>query len=128
MAPHSINWRCAYVLPEHRHSVLGHFVGPYITYPYLEFAVPSDMAQPINDITYDLTDDVIVQLPISSETMEPERARQDAFELFLTQAAKGIEEFGPDLAEYYRQRYPSHKLWIEYAVLINNLPVCITIR
>ncbi|KAF5704037.1 alphan-acetylglucosamine transferase [Fusarium mundagurra] len=103
----------------------GHFVGPSIHPGLFEVAAPPYTPIPNQDSIQRIESTPVTQLPVSHGVVwlhGLEHARRDAFKVFLTQAIKGIREYGQGLATYYRERYVYYRPWIEYAVLINDLP------
>ncbi|KAI8398607.1 hypothetical protein FOFC_19822 [Fusarium oxysporum] len=125
MTQRSITWRCIHVSQEDLYHIPGHFVGLSMHSGYFEVAAPSYTPDNNQRSIQSIENTPVTQLPISHEIVVQhglEHARRDAFKVFLTQAIKGIREYGPDLATYYRRRYIYYRPWIEYAVLINDLP------
>ncbi|KAM5353330.1 hypothetical protein ACJZ2D_016762 [Fusarium nematophilum] len=124
----SSQWRPLYVWPQDRqHCVNGHIVGISSHSPLLEVAVPAHIpcAWPYQDCPN--------IRPILIDQTIPEGlkyqygyllAHRKAFYHFLETARMGIRAHGTELADYYRRRYWSFRPWIEYLVLLHDLPVC----
>ncbi|KPA37688.1 hypothetical protein FLAG1_09491 [Fusarium langsethiae] len=125
MAPRRVEWQCVHVLPQNLRHVPGHLVGPSIHPSELEVAVPSNAHIRDEHIEHQSTEATIWQLPVANEAIVQygfKLAQDNAFKSFLTQSVEGIKRYGPDLAAYYQRRYIILRPWIEYAILINELP------
>ncbi|KAH7459875.1 hypothetical protein FOMA001_g19829 [Fusarium oxysporum f. sp. matthiolae] len=117
-------WRCIHLKQAQLNHTPGHFVGPSIHSGFFEVAAPPYTPISNRHSIQRIENTPVTQLPIRHEVVRQyglEHARRDAFKVFLTQAIKGIREYGQGLATYYRERYVYYRLWIEYAVLINDL-------
>uniref|UniRef100_A0A0D2YEN1 Uncharacterized protein n=1 Tax=Fusarium oxysporum (strain Fo5176) TaxID=660025 RepID=A0A0D2YEN1_FUSOF len=49
-------------------------------------------------------------------------AYQEMLLWFVRTAREGIRRHGASLGDYYRHRYPNFRSWVEYAVLLQDLP------
>jgi hypothetical protein len=131
MATNGVEWQCVYVLPENRRHVYGHLVGPSIHPPYLEVAVPSYYPTPNEHMKYLAPGSALTDLPVAADAADlygHEHVQAGTFNDFLLRLKSGIGKHGFCLANYYRRRYTYHLQWIEYAVLLNDLPVCVAFR
>ncbi|KAG5749504.1 hypothetical protein H9Q69_005645 [Fusarium xylarioides] len=118
-------WRCMHLTQAELNRTPGHFVGPSIHPGLFEVAAPPSTPIPNQGSIQRIEGTPVTQLPVSHGMVwlhGLEHARRDAFKVFLTQAIKGIRQYGQDLATYYRERYIYYRPWIEYAVCINDLP------
>jgi hypothetical protein len=91
-----------------------HIVGPAPWLPWLsltEVAVPPGRSRPVG--FYDIPEIPPVSLNLSVEGL---------FE-FIVVARSGILRHGPGLGQYYRERYPTLRSWIEYFILEHDLQV-----
>ncbi|SCO03516.1 uncharacterized protein FFNC_04622 [Fusarium fujikuroi] len=50
-------------------------------------------------------------------------AYQEMLMRFVETAREGIRRHGASLGDYYRHRYPNFRSWVEYAVLLQDLPL-----
>ncbi|KAH7123425.1 hypothetical protein B0J13DRAFT_511789, partial [Dactylonectria estremocensis] len=129
MSSHTNRWRCLFVPPNDLELCLkSHVVGPSPYPPLLEVAVP--LYIPLTHPFLDLPQ----VAPVSIDSLVDEQevidfgycnAQTRALYKFLHQARAGIETYGPELGQYYRDRYPNLRPWIEYIILLRDLPSAI---
>ncbi|KAH7131198.1 hypothetical protein EDB81DRAFT_906189 [Dactylonectria macrodidyma] len=129
MSSYTGRWRCLFVPPNHLELCLkSHVVGPSSYPPLLEVAVPLYIP-----LTHPLLDLPQVA-PVSIDSLIDKQevlsfgycnAQTRALYRFLHQASAGVEAHGAELGQYYRDRYPNLRPWIEYIILLRDLPPAI---
>ncbi|KAF4342964.1 alphan-acetylglucosamine transferase [Fusarium beomiforme] len=102
-----------------------HIVGPSPHPLLLEVAVPlyTVVAKPYVVVSQDIR--VSIDHLITSEKKDQLGyigAYQEVLLKFVSTAREGIRRHGTSLGDYYRHRYPNLRSWIEYAVLLQDLP------
>ncbi|KAF4948047.1 hypothetical protein FSARC_13840 [Fusarium sarcochroum] len=119
------NWKCLYVRPEDlelciRTHVVGHSSHPSLLEVAVHPQVP--VVHPYQDLP-NMTPISIDSLVAGRTTGKSwQNAQIQALYKFIKQAQIGIEAFGSQIGDYYRERYPKLQPWIEYLVLDYDLP------
>ena len=122
-------WRCLYVMPSDLELCLStHIVGISSLPPLLEVAVPHHIPT-----TYPYRDHPELA-PVSIDSLVTpqaihlfgyQNAHTQALYDFMRKVRAGIDTHGSQLGEHYRQRYPNLRPWVEYLILLHDLPVSV---
>ncbi|KAF4448259.1 alphan-acetylglucosamine transferase [Fusarium austroafricanum] len=126
----SAAWKCLFIYRHdealcRRRSHI-HIVGPSPHPQLLEVAVPLQtlLAKPFVVVSQDIP--VSIDSLVTAEKKDRLGyigAYKEMLLWFVGNAREGINRYGTSLGDYYRQRYPNFRSWIEYAVLLYDLPL-----
>ncbi|KAH7459845.1 hypothetical protein FOMA001_g19814 [Fusarium oxysporum f. sp. matthiolae] len=132
MAFASSSWKCWYINEADRALCpsTAHIVGLIPHLSMLEVAVPiqAPLTKPYISVTQ--------VPPVSIEHLMTSRRKDEVGYMraygeilynFLRDARQGIQRHGASLGDYYRGRYPNLSTWIEYAVLLQDLPKTVSL-
>ncbi|KAF5704043.1 alphan-acetylglucosamine transferase [Fusarium mundagurra] len=120
-------WKCLFIYKSQQAlcPTYAHIVGPSPHPHLLEVAVPLQTVATLPWVV--MTPDITVSI---DHMVTPEKkdklgyivAYQEMLLLFIKNAREGIRRHGASLGDYYRHRYPNFRSWVEYAVLLEDLP------
>ncbi|KAG4268359.1 hypothetical protein FPRO04_12465 [Fusarium proliferatum] len=120
-------WKCLFIYKSQQAlcPTYAHIVGPSPHPHLLEVAVPLQTVATLPWVV--MTPDIAVSI---DHMVTPEKkdklgyivAYQEMLQLFIKNAREGIRRHGASLGDYYRHRYPNFRSWVEYAVLLQDLP------
>ncbi|KAF5708077.1 alphan-acetylglucosamine transferase [Fusarium globosum] len=120
-------WKCLFIYKSQQAlcPTYAHIVGPSPHPHLLEVAVPLQTVATLPWVV--MTPDIAVSI---DHMVTPEKkdklgyivAYQEMLQLFIKNAREGIRRHGASLGDYYRHRYPNLRSWVEYAVLLQDLP------
>ncbi|KAH7459846.1 hypothetical protein FOMA001_g19838 [Fusarium oxysporum f. sp. matthiolae] len=120
-------WKCLFIYKsdEALCPTYAHIVGPSPHPLLLEVAVPlhTVVTRPYVVVSQDITasiDHMVTQE--KKDKLGYIVAYQEMLLWFVRTAREGIRRHGASLGDYYRHRYPNFRSWVEYAVLLQDLP------
>ncbi|KAJ9414873.1 hypothetical protein FOXG_14769 [Fusarium oxysporum f. sp. lycopersici 4287] len=120
-------WKCLFIYKsdEALCPTYAHIVGPSPHPLLLEVAVPlhTVVTRPYVVVSQDIT--VSIDHMVTQEKKDKLGyivAYQEMLLWFVRTAREGIRRHGASLGDYYRHRYPNFRSWVEYAVLLQDLP------
>ncbi|RKL02678.1 hypothetical protein BFJ70_g17343 [Fusarium oxysporum] len=127
MAFASSSWKCWYINEADRALCpsTAHIVGLIPHLSMLEVAVPIQAPLTMPYISLTQVPPVSIEHLMTSRRKDEVgymRAYGEILYNFLRDARQGIQRHGASLGDYYRGRYPNLSTWIEYAVLLQDLP------
>lgn len=121
-------WKClfTYKSDEALCPTYARIVGPTPHPLLLEVAVPlhTVVTRPYVVVSQDIT--VSIDHMVTQENKDKLGyivAYQEMLLWFVRTAREGIRRHGASLGGYYRHRYPNFRSWVEYTVLLQDLPV-----
>ncbi|EGU71948.1 hypothetical protein FOXB_17543, partial [Fusarium oxysporum f. sp. conglutinans Fo5176] len=120
-------WKCLFIYKsdEALCPTYAHIVGPSPHPLLLEVAVPlhTVVTRPYVVVSQDIT--VSIDHMVTQEKKDKLGyivAYQEMLLWFVRTAREGIRRHGASLGDFYRHRYPNFRSWVEYAVLLQDLP------